>query len=281
MHLADNYYIPTAGEVGTLAMVTYYFLTVAAYAFLGNFIFSLATRDSVAPEHRVSRVYGAVIAAVAGVSYLLIQTYYHHLLETVGQLPADSAARHELMQRSYNAIGQYRYMDWTVTTPLLLLKAASLLRAKFHQAKGLFTTMLLADFFMILTGYIGEQQVTAAGEIIVGSKLLWGAVSTVGYVVVVFCLYRLWQQFGGNAKPLEQGGFKAVAITTVTFWGVYPVGYLLTALTDLNVNWIHIGFSIADVINKVGVALIVYYVTRRVLNERLPEEQLLGGYSVS
>jgi len=46
-------------------------------------------------------------------------------------------------------------MDWAVTTPLLL-KAVSMLRVKFHQAKSLIMMLLLADFFMMLTGYIGE-----------------------------------------------------------------------------------------------------------------------------
>jgi hypothetical protein len=75
-------FVPTAGEVGMLPMLTYFFMTVAAYCFLGNVFFSLLTNQSVAPEHRISRAYGGVIALVAGVSYLLITRFYHACCKT-------------------------------------------------------------------------------------------------------------------------------------------------------------------------------------------------------
>ena len=147
-------------------MLTYFFMAIAAYAFLGNFIFSLATQKSIAPEHRVSRVYGAIIGAVAGVSYLLITHFYHELLHEVSKHGAHSAEAASLMRRSYQAIGQYRYMDWAITTPLLLLKTTSMLRISSKEAGKAIAVLLLADFWMVLTGYIGEQQLTPTGEII-------------------------------------------------------------------------------------------------------------------
>jgi len=259
-------------------MVTYFFLAVAAYSFVGNLIFSLATHSSVAPEHRTSRVFGSIVAAVAGLSYFLILSDYHHMLEDLAKL-TDEASRHQLINRSYNAIGQYRYMDWAVTTPLLLLKMVGVLRIKPHEAKRAIFTLLAADFFMVLTGYIGEQQLTSAGEIIATQKLLWGAISTVGYVIIPFILLRLWKRFKDRAKEPERRAYKWMALTTVTTWGVYPVGYLLT-MTDLNLNWIHISFTIADVINKVGVAAVVYLAAKKLLEERVPEEAVLPGHQV-
>ncbi len=76
-----------------------------------------------------------------------------------------------------------------------------MLRIKFKEARGAITLMLLAVFFMVLTGYIGEQQLTAAGEIIRSSKLLWGAISTIGYVVAVVTLYGLYKRFASRDKP--------------------------------------------------------------------------------
>lgn len=218
MHLSD-FYAPTADDVGILAMVTYFFISVAAYCFLGNLIFSLATHSSVAPEHRTSRVFEAIIAAVAGLSYFLILSYYHSMLEDLAKLGSEDERR-DLIRRSYNAIGQYRYMDWAVTTPLLLLKMVGTLKIKPREASRAIATLLLADFSMVLNGYIGEQQLTAGGEIIVGRKLLWGAISTVGYVLIPLVLYQLWKQFGERAVPAERRAFKWMGLTTVPL-GVY------------------------------------------------------------
>ncbi|MCK8490978.1 bacteriorhodopsin-like [Spirosoma sp. RP8] len=259
MKLSDTF-IPTAGVVGLLPMVTYFFLVVAMYAFLGNFLFALLSRTSVSPKHKSTQALTTIIAAVAGISYFLIQSYYRDMLAELATL-ADADNRQTLMRESYNAIGQYRYMDWAVTTPLLLLKMVSFLRVKLHEIKRPLAIMLLADFFMILTGYIGEQQVGFDNEVLAGPKLIWGAVSTVGYIIIPFTLYKLWKQYADRALPKEQQAYRLMALTTVTFWGVYPIGYILTVFA-IDTNWIHITFSIADLINKVGVGLVAYWAGR-------------------
>lgn len=242
MELNDTF-IPTAGLVGMLPMVTYFFFLVTTYAFLADFIFSLASRNSVAPEHRLSRDLTAGIAAVAGVSYFLMQGYYHDLLAELAQLN-DPDDRQTLIRESYNAIGQYRYMDWAITTPLLLTKIVFTLKMQPHQIRRSLALLLGADFFMILTGYIGEQQLGFDNEILVGPKLLWGGISTIGYVVIPIILFRYWRKFAQREHilPEERRAYRLMALTTVTFWGVYPIGYILT-VTGMNLNWIHIAFS--------------------------------------
>jgi len=278
MTFADTF-VPTAGEVGMLPMLTYFFMTFAAYCFLGNVIFSFLTNQSVAPEHRISRAYGGVIAIVAGVSYLLITRFYHGMLQDLTHLTSPEA-RTALIRHSYQAIGQYRYMDWAVTTPLLLLKASSMLRIQYSEAATAILVMLLADLFMIVTGYVGEQQLTAAGEIITSGKLFWGAVSTVGYVVAIVALYGLYKKFAARANDTERWGFKFIGITTVTTWGVYPLGYMLT-MTSIDLNYIHIAFSVFDVFNKVGISVVAYLVGKRLLDERLNEKKVLDGYATA
>ncbi|MBO3270652.1 bacteriorhodopsin [Hymenobacter defluvii] len=278
MHLS-GIFIPTAANVGVLSMVVYFFMLVAMYAFLANLIFTLTTHNSIVPEHRIKRVMGAIIAAVAGLSYYFIQDYYRHMLADLSALGTE-AERQELIRTSYNAIGQYRYMDWAVTTPLLLLKMVSMLRVESSKAKGVITALLLADFFMVLTGYIGEQQLDAAGHILVGPKLFWGAVSTVGYLVVPFVLYRLWNRFKDQAKPIERKSFKIIALSTVTTWGVYPLGYVLSVL-DTDMNWIHLSFSVADIINKVGLSVVVYLAGKTLLDERVPKEATQPAYQIN
>lgn len=271
MELNDKF-IPTAGVVGILPMVTYFFFLVTAYAFLANIIFALSTRSSVAPEHRLARNLTACIAAVAGVSYFLMQDYYHDMLTELASL-TDPDDRRTLIRESYNAIGQYRYMDWAITTPLLLIKIVFTLKMQPHQIRQSLALLLGADFFMILTGYIGEQQLNFDNEILVGPKLFWGAISTIGYLIIPIILFRYWRFYAHqeNVLPEERRAYRLMALTTVTFWGVYPIGYILT-VTDIDLNWIHIAFSVADIINKVGVGVTSYLMAKQVLERRVPEE---------
>ena len=255
-------------------MVTWFVLVVTFYAFVGNAIFALASRTSIAPEHRTASIFTAIIAVVAGISYYLIQEYYREMLHELARM-STADGRLQTIRQSYNAIGQLRYMDWAITTPLLLLKTTTMLKIQPHQAKGAITALLLADFFMILTGYVGEQQLSATGEILDGPKLIWGAISTVGYLIVPVVLLQLWRRLGAQARPVEQRAFRLLALTTVTTWGVYPIGYMLTVIDGLDLNWIHIAFSVADVVNKVGVGTVAYLTAKKLAEQRTPDEATL------
>ncbi|RYY22290.1 MAG: hypothetical protein EOP41_07350 [Sphingobacteriaceae bacterium] len=221
MHFSDSF-LPAANSVGMSSMLAYFFLIFAAYAFLGGFIFSWLGKSGVAPEHRTSRYFSAIIAAVAGVSYMLIAHFYHEMLRELSQL-TDPAKREELLRTSYNAIGQLRYIDWSITTPLLLLKTTSMLKIQPSQEKSNIFWLLFADLFMVITGYIGEQQLTADGHIMVANKLIWGAVSTIGYLVVPYILFNLWKRYKDTVQPEERTAYKWLALSTVTTWGVYPI----------------------------------------------------------
>lgn len=254
-------------------MVTWFFLLVAFYAFVVNFIFALCSRTSVAPEHRTSRNYTAMIAAVAGISYFLIQSYYQDMLRELATID-NEAGRMMLIRKSYNAIGQLRYMDWAITTPLLLLKTVSIVKIHYRQHRSMINRLLIADFFMIVTGYIGEQQLSADNQVLVGLKLIWGAISTIGYVVILATLWHIWKTYAQEKSihPEERWGFRIMALLTVTLWGVYPIGYILTTVEGIDLNWIHISFSIADIINKVGVGALAFQTAEAVLERRVAED---------
>lgn len=261
-------------------MLTWFFLVVTFYAFVGQFIFALTTRTSVAPEHRISRTLTAVIALVAGISYYLIQDYYRSMLEELAKLPTDEL-RLVMIRRSYNAIGQLRYMDWAITTPLLLLKTVFMLKIQAREARSALTALLLADFFMIVTGYVGEQQLSPTDEIRAVPKLVWGAISTIGYVIIPVVLFRLGRKFRERATADEWWAFRLMALSTVTTWGVYPIGYILTIIESFDLNYIHIAFSVADIVNKVGVGAISYLAAKKVLEARLPENATAPYHDVS
>ncbi|QJD97799.1 bacteriorhodopsin [Mucilaginibacter robiniae] len=278
MEFSDSF-LPTANSVGMSSMVTYFFLIFAAYAFLGNVIFCWLGKSSVAPEHRTSRYFTAIIAAVAGISYMLIAHFYHEMLRELAHT-TDPIKRDELLRTSYNAIGQLRYIDWSITTPLLLLKAVSMLKIQPNQAKNSIFWLLFADLFMVFTGYIGEQQLTANGHIMVGDKLIWGAISTLGYIIIPVILWNLWKRFKDTVQPEERTAYKWLALSTVTTWGVYPIGYILTTINGFNLNYIHISFSIFDVINKVGAGAVVYLAAKKILEKRVAEDATMNTHMV-
>ena len=279
MHFQE-FFVTTAGQVGLLAVFTEFILIITIFSFLAMTVFSLATKESVAPAHRTSSVLTAVICLVAGCSYLVIRTYFHAMLETLAKT-SDPAQRHALIYSSYLAIGQFRYMDWAVTTPLLLLKTVEMLKIKPRQIPGTLAVLLCADLLMVVTGYIGEQQIDSNGVMVASSHYFWGFISSVFYVIIPIILYRLYQTYAATVEHEERQAFRWLAFATISTWGVYPLGYMVpTLFPNADLNWLHVAFSVADVWNKVCLGIVAYLASARVLEKVLPKEEIMAGRTV-
>lgn len=270
---ASGLYLPTAGHVGMLQELTLFSLFVAVLAFVGGTLFFWSARKTVLPEHRASMTLHAIICLVAGLSYLYIWNSFQHLLPLIAAAPS-TGEKLSIIREGFVAIGQTRYIDWTVTTPLLLLGAVLVLRVRLRQVLAAALTMVLADVFMVVTGFIGENQITAQGTVLQGPRLLWGTVSTVGYVVAAYILFTQFRRYQNAATPEEQRAFRLMSLATVTTWGVYPLGYLVPAFfSNANLNWVHIVFSVADVANKVGIGLIGFWAAATIVERKHPSDQ--------
>lgn len=255
MEIADSF-VPTAGIVGLLPIVTYFFMVVAVFIALGIFITAVTLNrnqpsDLTAHPHHLVPIILAIVSASTGLVYYLIQLYYHNLL---AEFPAvsDTTDRQTLIRESYNAIGQYRYMAWFMTAPLLLLVVISPLSLLWKSNKQLLIRLLSAALLMVFTGYIGHQQLSFDNEIQAGPKLGWGGVSLLCYGYISITLYRLWKDKGQSHR-----NFGIMALLFVGSWGIYLLGYGLTVLS-IDFNWIHIAYTLTDLVSQIGIGLVSY-----------------------
>lgn len=113
----------------------------------------------------------------------------------------------------YRQVYWARYVDWSVTTPLLLLDLCLL--AGLPGANIL--VAVVADLIMILTGLF------AAFTTEEGPKWGWYAFACIAYLVVVY-------QLGFNGRGIVQGKdaktatfFSSIAGFTLILWTVYPM----------------------------------------------------------
>jgi bacteriorhodopsin len=153
----------------------------------------------------------------------------------------------------------YRYVDWLLTVPLLLLETVAVLALPASDRKSLTSRLVPASALMIILGYPGEIAMEN------GTKMLWGALSTIPFLYILYVLFveltrSLERQPGEVAATI--GRLRLLLIAT---WGVYPISYLMPVFgidgSDAFVGR-QIGYTVADVLAKCLFGLTIYKVAK-------------------
>jgi bacteriorhodopsin len=217
-------------------------------AMLAASVFFFFERGQVDGKWKLSLLVSGLITGIAAVHYYYMRDYYM----VTGENPT-----------------ALRYIDWTLTVPLMCVEFY-LLTKPAGATKSLMWKLILASAWMLVTGYIGEAFTDGS----TGHSVLWGVLSTVGYVYV---LYTAW--FGEVAKLAENGdaavkkGVRTLAWFVLVGWAIYPIGYMCMPGGWLNtgLGWtsenVDLFYNIADAINKIGFGLVVYGIATSASNK--------------
>merc|ERR1711879_907973 len=155
----------------------------------------------------------------------------------------------------------YRYMDWLLTVPLLLIEI--LLVMKLDQ--GTFSTKAwtlgFGSALMIASGYYGELVVT--GDL-TPRWLCWFLSMSFFLYIVFELLVGLSAATNSEADAVIKDKIKVAQVMTVISWCTYPIVYLFPML-GINaaeaVVSIQIGYCVSDIISKCGVGLVIYQIS--------------------
>lgn len=196
-------------------------------------IFFLVERSQVDGKWKTSLLVSALITFIAAVHYFYMRGLY---LET-GESPT-----------------QYRYIDWTLTVPLMCVEFYLLIKP-FGGKVSTMWKLIAYSVIMLVTGYIGEAIDPA-------NTILWGVLSTVGYLGIVYeaTMGDVKKVADASSSPEVVDAVRLLRNFVLVGWAIYPIGYMcmegnLLASTGWNLDLI---YNIADAINKIGFGLVVY-----------------------
>ena len=232
---------------------------VGYMAMLASSVFFFLERGSVEGKWKLSLLVSGLITGIAAIHYYYMRDYYL----TTGKTPT-----------------ALRYIDWTLTVPLMCVEFYLLTKAAGAKI-GLLWKLIAASVLMLVAGYIGEAFNPVGGS--TSHSVLWGTISTVGYVYIV---YTAW--FGevatlanstGDAVVIK--GIRALGWFVLAGWAVYPVGYMCMEGAWLNTGLgfkassVDLFYNVADAINKIGFGLVIYGIavsgkSTAAVNETMP-----------
>merc|ERR1712070_277598 len=169
----------------------------------------------------------------------------------------------------------YRYMDWLLTVPLLLLEILLVMDLTPEQHSRKAWTLGLGSALMIVSGYYGELVVT--GDL--GPRWKCWFLSMAFFLYIVFeLLVGLASTTNSETDSVIKGKIRTAQIMTVISWCTYPVVYLFPMLginAASSVVSIQIGYCASDIISKCGVGLLIYQITYAKSNKE--KETLMGA----
>jgi len=155
----------------------------------------------------------------------------------------------------------YRYMDWLLTVPLLLIEILLVMKLSDADYSAKAWNLGVGSALMIVSGYYGELTVT--GDLT--PRWICWAISMVFFLYIVFeLLVGLSSATNNETDPVVKGKIQTAQLVTVISWCTYPIVYLFPML-GINaaqaVVSIQIGYCASDIISKCGVGILIYQIT--------------------
>jgi len=155
----------------------------------------------------------------------------------------------------------YRYMDWLLTVPMLLIEIVFVMKLSDEETKKKAINLGVASGLMICTGYPGELVVEGN----LGVRWLYWAIAICPFLYVVYeLLVGMSASTNSESDPVAKALIQRAQYWTVVSWLTYPVVYIFPMIGfggSHAVVAVQVGYCISDIISKCGVGLIIYCVT--------------------
>ena len=207
------------------------------------------------------------MALVAATAFFFIETQrvsakWKTSLTVSGLVTLVAAVHYYYMRDIWVATGEtptvYRYIDWLITVPLLMIEFYIILRAVGAASAGIFWRLLIGSVVMLAGGYAGEANYLD----------VWPAF-IIGMAGWAFILYEIFLGEAGKmsadrAPASVKSAFSTMRLIVIIGWAIYPLGYfygyLATSDPASAANALNVIYNLADLLNKVAFGVIIWNV---------------------
>jgi bacteriorhodopsin len=249
-------------------------LTVLQYATVDNIfsmtvatmgaaaIFLFLSRSMVDAPYRPALMVSGLVVTIACYHYFMIRHSWQGAYALSGDGYTGTGA-------GFNDF--YRYADWILTVPLLMVELVAVLRLEKSRAKSLLTRLVIAAAAMIALGYPGEVINNPEGWTM---RVVWGALSSIPFFYI---LYVLWVELTKSLDTQPVAARRLIEVARLVLlitWAVYPIAYALGgtpqallaksggAVDASGIVFLQVGYAIADMTAKAGFGVLIYFIAR-------------------
>jgi bacteriorhodopsin len=228
-----------------LNLLVYNALSFGTAVMLGAFVYFLTQLGAVSKAYRSAVASAAVVVGIAGYHYYRIWSDWSEGVVNEG----------------------YRYADWLITVPILVIELLIVLGVTADRRRKLLTTLVPATVLMIAFGYPGEVSTDN------GTKWIFWILAMIPFAYILWVLVNELKA----AKARETGQVSSLLNTATTIllvtWLVYPVTYLFPVFFEYPHEGAEtarqLGYTIADITAKALYGLAIVAIAKaRTANEQ-------------
>ncbi len=203
-------------------------------ALVASTVFFFIERDRVSAKWKTSLTVSGLVTLVAAVHYFYMRDVW-------------------VMSNETPTV--YRYIDWLITVPLLMVEFFLILSAITKVPAGVFWRLLIGTTLMLVFGYLGEIGTISATTGFIIGNIAW-----------FFVLYEIFFGEAGkinaaSASPAVKSAFNLMRWIVTIGWAIYPLGYFFGYMNGaVDSATLNIIYNFADVLNKITFGLIIWHV---------------------
>lgn len=154
----------------------------------------------------------------------------------------------------------YRYVDWLLTVPLLLIELILVMRLSKEETFKQSTILASLAALMVVLGYPGEISADH------GTRWQWWALSMIPFCII---LYKL---IVGLSKSIEKQPESVRTLVsnarylTIVSWLFYPIVFVLPMIGISggdSLTAVQVGYTIADIVAKAAFGVVIFMIAVR------------------
>jgi len=232
--------------------LVYNVMSLCIASMFAGALFLFLSRGQVAPKYRPALLISALVPTIACYHYVRILSSFDAAYEIQ---VVDDVMSHVASGQPFN--DAYRYADWLLTVPLLVIELVAVLALAKSESRSLSIKLGVAAALMIILGYPGEVAQEA------GTAWMWWVASMVPFLYIMGTLFTSFRSAVERQPATVQPLVKTARGLIVLTWSFYPIAYIFGIGGAGNGEVaLQVGYTIADITAKVGLGLYIYAIAR-------------------
>jgi len=214
-------------------------------------IFFWLQLPNVSKPYRTALIITGLVTAIATYHYVRIFNSWGEAFNVSNVSGGDYTVK--LSGAPFN--DAYRYVDWLLTVPLLLIELILVMKLPKAETVKLSWSLGVASAAMVALGYPGEIQDNLA------IRWFWWAMAMIPFCYVVMTLVSGLNDATAKQPDSVKGLVVMARYLTVISWLTYPGVYIIKNMGlagNIATMYEQVGYSIADVVAKAVFGVLIW-----------------------